>query len=314
MKRRKKFTDQCIKELEEIPILQIAKDLGLSSKRAGRDYKIPGFGGLTINPIKNCWHCFTLNEKIPRGPIGFIEFMTGTGFIESVKILADMYNITLETQYEDNIQTTQKVQNKVSKIPKFKIEPEKKELVLPNKSATFRHVFAYLCKTRKIDRRVIEYFIKTNRLYENDMHSCVFVGLDPEGNPKHCAIRGTLTYRVFKGEAEGSNKMYSFSKPGDSKTLHVFESPIDLMSYLSLHSKEWEDHHLALCCLADVALVEYLKNYQINSIFLHFDNDKWGEKNTQEYIEKYRENYRVWDHRPPKEYKDWNEYLVEIKK
>lgn len=307
MKRKKNYTTKCIADIEAVPILQIAKDFGMTPKRTGREYKVPGSGGLTLNPDKNCWYCFTLNEKIAKGPIGLVEYLTGKGFIESIKLLADMYQIRLETEYEGEIHI------KASKAPKkkFQLQPEKKELVLPKKSPTCRHLFAYLCKIRKIDRKVVEYFLKSNRLYENDMHSCVFVGLDPEGNPKHCAIRGTLTNRAFKGEARGSDKRYAFSKPGTTETLHVFEAPIDLLSYLTLYPEQWEDHYLALCCLADTALKEYLKNYKIKILCFHLDNDEWGERKTKEYIENYK-NYDTCDQRPQKIYKDFNEYLIAV--
>lgn len=306
--KKRKYTERCIEDIESIPILQIAKDFGMELKKSGREYKVSGYGGLTINSAKNCWYCFTLDEKVAKGPIGFVEYMTGKGFIESLKLLADMYCIKLEVEYEEFDVAWVKANPIEKKKRLYSERKEKKELVLPKKSPTCRHLFAYLCKIRKIDRKVVEYFLKSNRLYENDMHSCVFVGLDPEGNPKHCAIRGTLTNRAFKGEARGSDKRYAFSKPGTTETLHVFEAPIDLMSYLTLYPEQWEDHYLALCCLADTALKEYLKNYKIKILCFHLDNDEWGERKTKEYIEKYK-NYDTCDQRPQKIYKDFNEYL-----
>ena len=55
--------------------------------------------------------------------------------------------------------------------------------------------------------------------------------MDEKENPKYAAIRGIGT--SFIGEANGSDKNYSFSifteKPQD--TVHLFESAIDLLSY-----------------------------------------------------------------------------------
>lgn len=304
MRKKSNFTQRCIQEIESIPILQIARDFGMELKRSGREYKVPGNGGLTLNPEKNCWYCFTLDEKVAKGPIGFVEYITGYGFRETVKLLADMYRVPLE---QEEMEYEKLYREKRTQI----VQEKEKNIILPKKGTTCRHLFAYLCKTRKVGREVVEYFLKAGRLYENDLHSCVFVGLDPKGKPRHCAIRGTVTNRPFKGEAKGSDKRYAFSKLGKTDTLHIFEAPIDLMSYLTLYPEEWGDHYLALCCLADTALEEYLKNYKIKILCFHLDNDEWGERKTKEYIEKYK-NYDIWDQRPQKIYKDFNEYLIAV--
>lgn len=182
VRKKSNFTQRCIQEIESIPILQIARDFGMELKRSGREYKVPGNGGLTLNPEKNCWYCFTLDEKVAKGPIGFVEYITGYGFRETVKLLADMYRVPLE---QEEMEYEKLYREKRTQI----VQEKEKNIILPKKGTTCRHLFAYLCKTRKVGREVVEYFLKAGRLYENDLHSCVFVGLDPKGKPRHCAIR-----------------------------------------------------------------------------------------------------------------------------
>ena len=62
-------------------------------------------------------------------------------------------------------------------------------------------------------------------------------------------IRGTGS--SFIGEANGSDKNYSFSifTEKSNDTVHLFESAIDLLSYatlLKLDGKEWRREHLLL--------------------------------------------------------------------
>lgn len=128
-------------------------------------------------------------------------------------------------------------------------------------------------------------------LYENKYHSCVFVGYDYDGNPRHAAIRGTMTSKAFKGETRGSDKRFAFHRSGENKMLHVYESPIDMMSYLTLYPDAIKDHHVALCCLADTSLQEYVKHYDIQRIFLHLDNDEWGRNQTEKLKDFYGKSY-----------------------
>ena len=54
--------------------------------------------------------------------------------------------------------------------------------------------------------------------------------------------RGTLTGSHFRQTLPGSEKEYSLHWPGTSGKLYAFEAPIDLLSYISLHPEEWQDH------------------------------------------------------------------------
>ena len=84
---------------------------------------------------------------------------------------------------------------------------------------------------RGIDNDIVRFCIETGRIYESAYHhNAVFVGMDQQGKPQYAALRGINT--DFIGEANGSNKNYSFLILAEkmSDKVHVFESAIDLLS------------------------------------------------------------------------------------
>ena len=51
-------------------------------------------------------------------------------------------------------------------------------------------------------------------------------------------------------------------------------------------------------------------HFDIQKIFLHLDNDKWGREQTKKLRDCYGSKYDVWDEAPFNGYKDFNEQLV----
>ena len=88
----------------------------------------------------------------------------------------------------------------------------------------------------------------------------------------------------------------------------VFEAPIDLMSYLTLHRDT--TNAVALCGLYDGALQTYLQAHpEIRRIALCLDADEPGQKAAQQLQEKCQlQGYAVTVEKP-RCGKDWNEYL-----
>lgn len=193
-------------------------------------------------------------------------------------------------------------------------EIKKGEFILPEKNNTFKHLFAYLIGRRKIDKEIVYDLVKRGKLYENKYCSCVFVGHDREGIPKFASIRSTNTQgQSFRCDVANSDKAYSFSIEGSTRTVCIFESPIDLMSYLTfikLHGiTNFNDHMLSLGGLSDKALERYLKDYpSITRLTLCLDNDEAGRFASEQLKNKYRDRYEIRCHLPRA--KDWNEELV----
>ena len=185
-------------------------------------------------------------------------------------------------------------------------------------------MFSYLTG-RGIDEEIVQFCIETGRIYESAYHhNAVFVGMDQQGKPQYAALRGINT--DFIGEANGSDKNYSFSIPAKemSDKVHVFESAIDLLSYATmqkLDGKEWRTEHLLSLAgvyqpakeiersKVPVALTRFLKEHSdVKEIVLHLDNDRTGRLATKAIQTVVPEKYRVKD-QPPTKGKDCNDML-----
>ena len=203
----------------------------------------------------------------------------------------------------------------------------KTEFMLPPKHTDNRRVFAYL-RSRGIDAEIINHCIKHGQLYEDaEHHNCVFVGYE-HGNPAYGALRGTLSDTTFAGEVPGSDKRFSFAVPlhADGKTICVFESAIDALSYLTLLKLRGQDWRAAnTLSLSGVyqprkagtirfpaALEQYLKDTPgVARIVLCLDNDGPG-RAASAAIQKRLSEYEVIDN-PPRSGKDYNDQLRLVK-
>ena len=158
----------------------------------------------------------------------------------------------------------------------------KQPFVLPAKNDNMRRMFAYLLLTRGLDKGVVQEFVRRKMLYESkNYHNAVFVGYDQNGTAKHAHERGTITGKPFKHNIPSSKPEYSFHWNGTSSHLFLFEAPIDMLSFISMHSQHnWQQHsYAAACSVSDRVLLECLKNNpQIKNtqILIPFNKD-WNE-------------------------------------
>lgn len=220
-------------------------------------------------------------------------------------------------------------------------DKENKPFELPEKSPTFKRLFAYLCKTRMLDGEIVKELVRQGGIYESvrkyvchstgelrTAHNVVFVGLDEQGQPRSAFQRGTNTATTFKQDAPGSQKKYAFCCPGrdGAITVAAFEASIDAISHATLaklYGKDWQDwDRIALGGVASLALLHYLETHpQVKHIELCLDNDVAGREGTDRLIAELQRcgydaghGYTVRTSLPPAEYgKDWNEYLVAVR-
>ena len=214
----------------------------------------------------------------------------------------------------------------LAEVPRSKAHTTK-IFSLPPKHADNRRVFAYL-RSRGIDAEIINHCIKHGQLYEDtERHNCVFVGYE-HGNPAYGALRGTLSETTFAGEVPGSDKRFSFAVPlcAGGKTLCVFESAIDALSYLTLlklRGQDWRSANtLSLSGIYrprkdgsirfPAALEQYLTDHPgVTRIVLCLDNDTPG-RAASAAIQNCLPQYEVIDN-PPHRGKDYNDQLQMVK-
>jgi hypothetical protein len=308
-----RFTDEQIAQANSNNIIDYAKSRGYPVRQVTtHSYKIPGFGGLYIHSGGLKWNRFSAD--IGGGTIQFVMHMENKSWVEAVKELL-------------NIPTSQCVYPSSVQKEFYEKESEKKPFQLPEKNDTYKHLFAYVISTRKLDRYIVYDLVKLNKIYENKHYNCcVFVGYDKDENPKYAAIRGTNPALQYRKDVVGSDKSYPFivdirsgivCKDGElkSKNLFVFESPIDLMSYLTLLKtrgiKNFEAHCISLGGVCDLALKRFLNEHTaITDITLGLDNDEAGRFACEQIFQKYSDQYAIWRHLP--ENKDFNDDLIKF--
>lgn len=180
-----------------------------------------------------------------------------------------------------------------------------------------RRVYAYLVKQRGISRQMVSAFAKTGLLYEDvTHHNCVFVGKDEQGVARHAHLHSTnSTGKTFRLNVEGGDLRCSFHYIGISERLYVFEAPIDLLSYISLHPDGWQQHSYVACCGVSFQPVRWLVDQLAvpQKVFLCLDNDKAGHLACERMAGLLAEQ-GVSVQRLTPQRKDWNDDLVALRR
>jgi len=200
--------------------------------------------------------------------------------------------------------------------------PEPKEFKLPEANHTYHRVYAYLNKTRGISPDVITEFVRQRKIYEDkEYHNIVFVGKDDDGNPAWAAKRSTNSFgKVYRGNVEGSNKDYSFNHVGVGADLFVFESPIDMMSYITMYPTGWKNqNYISLDGVAARPLLHFLdQNPYVKTVYLCLDNDELNKDNIRPGLEATKRITSLLTERGLNvevlmpEQKDWNAELLSL--
>lgn len=192
-------------------------------------------------------------------------------------------------------------------------EEEPQPFSPPIAHENMRRVFAYLIQERKISEDVVAAFARRKLVYEDaQYHNVVFAGMDEPGMIRHAHKRSTNSKcRPFKQNVVGSDPRYSFHFIGSDGLLFVFEGPIDLLSYITMHPDGWEQHSYVACCgTSTIPLTWMLEQKPYTQVFLCFDNDKAGLSACQR-AEKLLTERGISGKRLLPKNKDWNDDLRE---
>jgi hypothetical protein len=186
------------------------------------------------------------------------------------------------------------------------------EFKLPQRNDRMSRLFSYLLLNRGIDKDVLYEFVRNKMIYESaDYHNVVFVGYDTNGKPRHAHKRDTVKSNSYKGNVAGSQPEFSFHWHGTSDRIYLFEAPIDMLSFISMHKENWQEHsYAASCSVSDRVLFQCLKdNPNINKVFLCFDNDNAGQTANNRIAEKLN-SMNIQNEILIPNRKDWNEDLL----
>lgn len=254
-----------------------------------------------------------------RTALEYLIKVKGFSFLDAVAHIVDCTNIT-DTIYSEGYKS----------VVKKLVEVKEKKLMLPPRAETTANAESYLIR-RGIDLSIIEECVNNGQIYESEFRkngrcykNVVFVGFNDSGVPKYANVRGIRG--DFKGDANGSDKHYSFSLPAisNSDTLHLFESAIDTLSFatlLKLNNVDYKQHHLKSLAgiylpkkeieqsKIPVALTQFLSSHpEVRNLVLRLDNDRTGRLMARTLQMILPDQYNVVV-KLPRKGKDYNEFL-----
>ena len=192
---------------------------GFATELTKNELHVKGYGGLYINTDTNEWYCFSQADKHGgRNAINCLTNIIGMDFKSAVEALTG-----------ENI--SHGVCNPTEQAP-----PKPRELIIPERAESMRNVFAYLCKARKIDSKIVSELAHSGLLYQDKKGNAVFLHKDDDGKPVGAELQGTSTYQRFKGVAAGTADSVFSVIIGKPNKAYIFESAIDLLSFRQLAS------------------------------------------------------------------------------
>ena len=251
--------------------------------RSGKEYRWKTHDSLTV--CGNKW--FRHSQSRGGFPVDFVMEFYGKSFPEAVQMLTGEPG---EAQPEAD----------PAPSPAFR---------LPLRNVTNANILSYLTQERKLSPSLVNFFIAAGDIYEDSSHhNVVFVGRDADGHPRYASSRGIR--EKFRQDAAGAEKAFGFAHRGTDKQLLVFEAPIDLLSFIELFPKNWQQHnYLSLGGVSGKALRQFLSERpDVERVFLCLDADKAGEDACKRLAALLPDTVSVTRIQPCM--KDWNDVLV----
>ena len=285
------FSEEQKLRADDIDLEDFLRQQGETFIRSGRDLRLKSDHSVTIRG--NEW----FDHATQKGghPVTFVQRHYGLSYPEAMSLLLGGE------------------QGKTYARARDIVVEEPKPFALPPANDNMRRTFAYLIKQRHIDPDVISTFAKNHFLYEEKpYHNAVFVGRDENGMARHAHKRSTNSYgKSFRINVEGSDPRYTFHHIGSDGSLYVFEAPIDLLSFLSLYPKGWQEHNYVACCgVSSQPVLKMLERMpERATVYLCLDNDAAGQKACQRMAEQLSEQ-GIASVRIAPRLKDWNDDLV----
>ena len=276
---------------------------GFDLKKVGKEYVWKEHDSLHIkdNSPGERGQWFRFSENKGGDNIGLLREYMDMSFIDAVEALTG-----------EHIDRTYTPSHTYEPKP---VQQTARELSLAE-ADNCRRVFAYLCKTRGLDYDMLSALVKKGVIsQEEKTGNVLFKYFDTDGKVIGAEKVGTSTEHKFKGIATGSVGGHGFEVVrGTGEKAFFFESAIDMLSYLQMHSKELDNCRLVsmMGVKPSIVLDTMLRhNIAAENVFLCSDNDTAGNEFAQRLQEQYPDMKRIIT---PDTYKDWNDMLRGIPK
>ena len=277
------YTQAQIDKANAVNLEKFLRAQGETLVRSGKEYRWKAHDSLTV--CGNKW--FRHSQSKGGLPVDFVMEFYGKSFPEAVQMLTGEPG---EVQPEAD----------PAPSPAFR---------LPLRNVTNANILNYLTQERKLSPSLVNFFIAAGDIYEDaSHHNVVFVGRDADGHPRYASSRGIR--EKFRQDAAGAEKAFGFAHRGTDKQLLVFEASIDLLSFIELFPKNWQQHnYLSLGGVSGKALRQFLSERpDVERVFLCLDADKAGEDACKRLAGLLPDTVSVTRIQPCM--KDWNDVLV----
>ena len=277
------YTQAQIDKANAVDLEKFLRAQGETLVRSGKEYRWKAHDSLTV--CGNKW--FRHSQSKGGLPVDFVMEFYGKSFPEAVQMLTGEPG---EVQPEAD----------PAPSPAFR---------LPLRNVTNANILNYLTQERKLSPSLVNFFIVAGDIYEDAAHhNVVFVGRDADGHPRYASSRGIN--EKFRQNAAGAEKAFGFAHRGTDKQLLVFEASIDLLSFIELFPKNWQQHnYLSLGGVSGKALRQFLSERpDVERVFLCLDADKAGEDACKRLAALLPDSVSVTRIQPCM--KDWNDVLV----
>lgn len=277
------YTQAQIDKANAVDLEKFLRAQGETLVRSGKEYRWKAHDSLTV--CGNKW--FRHSQSKGGFPVDFVMEFYGKSFPEAVQMLTGEPG---EAQPEAD----------PAPSPAFR---------LPLRNVTNANILNYLTQERKLSPSLVNFFIAAGDIYQDAAHhNVVFVGRDADGHPRYASSRGIN--EKFRQDAAGAEKAFGFAHRGTDKQLLVFEASIDLLSFIELFPKNWQQHnYLSLGGVSGKALRQFLSERpDVERVFLCLDADKAGEDACKRLATLLPDSVSVTRIQPCM--KDWNDVLV----
>ena len=277
------YTQAQIDKANAVDLEKFLRAQGETLVRSGKEYRWKAHDSLTV--CGNKW--FRHSQSKGGFPVDFVMEFYGKSFPEAVQMLTGELS---------------EAQPEVDPAPSLAFR-------LPLRNVTNANILNYLTQERKLSPSLVNFFIAAGDIYEDAAHhNVVFVGRDSDGHPRYASSRGIR--EKFRQDAACAEKAFGFAHRGTDKQLLVFEAPIDLLSFIELFPKNWQQHnYLSLGGVSGKALQQFLSERpDVERVFLCLDADKAGEDACKRLAALLPDTVSVTRIQPTR--KDWNEVLA----
>lgn len=322
----------------QLRIEEIAREVGFNLERNGKQsYRTIEHDSLVLDMKRNKYH-WNSQGITNKGVLDFWMRFKDVSFNDAIKELSSRVDLDKDLQV-DNSKSFNKSHKLTPEERLAKLFKQLQENNYTSKKNQMGQTIAYLTKTRGIDRQIVEKMIDDGLLYqtsdEQGRTCSTFLGKDESGLTCSICKRSNIPSSKFRGDYSDCNydrgwfydpqfdlgqRFYDKDlMPDSNKTLLVFESPIESMSYMSILKLANFDYksYVYLSCGSiskTKCVLETCKTYGYKKASIMFNNDFDKENNpgkaaSERVVEQLKQNGIEAVARVPEGCNDWNDKL-----